>query len=51
MLFAKPEAEPVPGKVIVEQSGRYLIGAIRLTDPGAMKPILEEMKAKTRARP
>ena len=44
-------SDPLYGKVIVEQSGRYLIGAIRLQDPAAVKPLLEEMKAKTRARP
>jgi hypothetical protein len=44
-------SDPLYGKVLVEQSGRYLIGAIRLKDPAVVKPILEEMKAKTRARP
>ena len=44
-------SDPLYGKVIVEQSGRYLIGAIRLKDPAAVKSVLEEMKAKTRAKP
>lgn len=44
-------ADPLYGKVIVEQSGRYLVGAIRLQDAAVVKPIIEEMKAKTRARP
>ena len=44
-------SDPLYGKVLVEQSGRYLIGAIRLTDPAAIKPVLEEMKARTRSRP
>ncbi len=44
-------ADPLYGKVIVEQSGRYLVGAIRLKDPAAVKPIIEEMKARTRERP
>jgi hypothetical protein len=44
-------ADPLYGKVIAEQSGRYLVGAIRLKDAAAVKPIIEEMKARTRERP
>jgi hypothetical protein len=44
-------ADPLYGKVIVEQSGRYLVGAIRLKDVAAVKPVIEEMKARTRERP
>ena len=43
--------DPLYGKVIVEQSGRYLIGAIRLKDAAAAKPVIEELKNRTRARP
>jgi hypothetical protein len=43
--------DPLYGKVIVEQSGRYLIGAIRLKDAAAAKPLIEEMKKRTRAKP
>jgi len=44
-------ADPLYGKVIAEQSGRYLVGAIRLKDPAAVKPVIEEMKTRTRERP
>lgn len=44
-------SDPLYGKVIVEQSGRYLIGAIRLQDTAALKPVIEEFKNRTRARP
>jgi len=44
-------SDPLYGKVIVELSGRYLIGAIRLQDPAAMKPVIEELKNRTRSRP
>jgi len=44
-------ADPLYGKVIAEQSGRYLVGAIRLQDAAAVKPVIEEMKARTRERP
>lgn len=44
-------SDPLYGKVIVEQSGRYLIGAIRLQDTAAMKPVIEELKNRSRARP
>jgi len=37
--------------VLVEQSGRYLIGAIRLQDAAAIRPVIEEMRARTRERP
>jgi len=43
--------DPLYGKVIVEQSGRYLIGAIRLKDAATAKPVIEELKNRTRARP
>ena len=43
--------DPLYGKVIVEQSGRYLIGAIRLKDAAAARPVIEELKNRTRARP
>jgi hypothetical protein len=44
-------SDPLYGKVIVEQSGRHLIGAIRLQDTAAMKPVIEELKNRTRSRP
>lgn len=44
-------ADPLYGKVIAEQSGRYLVGAIRLQDAAAIMPVIEEMKARTRERP
>jgi hypothetical protein len=43
--------DPLYGKVIVEQSDRYLIGAIRLQDTAAMKPVIEELKNRSRGRP
>ena len=43
--------DPLYGKVIVEQSDRYLIGAIRLKDAAAAKPVIEELKSRTRSRP
>jgi hypothetical protein len=43
--------DPLYGKVIVEQSGRYLIGAIRLQDTATMKPVIEELKNRSRSRP
>jgi hypothetical protein len=43
--------DPLYGKVIVEQWDRYLIGAIRLKDAAAMKPVIEELKNRTRSRP
>jgi hypothetical protein len=43
--------DPLYGKVIVEQSDRYLIGAIRLKDSAAARPVIEELKNRTRARP
>ncbi len=44
-------SDPLYGKVIVEQSGRYLVGAIRLQDAASVKPVIEEMKTRTRSRP
>jgi len=44
-------SDPLYGKVIIEQSGRYLIGAIRLQDTAVMKPVVEEIKGRTRGRP
>jgi len=44
-------SDPLYGKVIVEQSGRYLIGAIRLQDSAALKPVIEELKNRARGRP
>ena len=44
-------SDPLYGKAVVEQSGRYLVGAIRLKDTAAVKPIIEEMKARALARP
>jgi hypothetical protein len=32
--------------VIVEQSGRYLIGAIRLKDTAAAKPVIEALRKR-----
>jgi hypothetical protein len=43
--------DPLYGKVIVELSGRYLIGAIRLKDTAAARPVIEELKNRTRPRP
>jgi len=44
-------SDPLYGRVRVEQSGRYLVGAIRLQDAVAVKPVIEEMKARTYSRP
>lgn len=44
-------SDPLYGKVIVEPSGRYLIGAIRLQDAAAIRPVIEKMRARTRGRP
>ena len=38
--------DPLYGKVIVEQSGRYLIGAIRLKDAAAAKPVIEALRKR-----
>ncbi len=39
-------SDPLYRGVYVEQSGRYLIGAIRLKDPSAAKPLVEALRAK-----
>lgn len=49
--LALEASDPLYGKVTVEQSGRYLVGAIRLQDAAAIMPVIEEMKARTRERP
>jgi hypothetical protein len=49
--FSLEGIDPLYGKVIVELSGRYLIGAIRLKDAAAVKPVIEQLKNSTRARP
>jgi len=49
--FSLEGIDPLYGKVIVEQSGRYLIGAIRLKDAAAAKPVIEQLKNRTRAIP
>ena len=38
--------DPLYGKVIVEQSGRYLIGAIRLKDTATAKPVIEALRKR-----
>ena len=42
--------DPLYGKVIVEQSGRYLIGAIRLKDAAAAKPVIEALRKRAEVR-
>jgi len=42
--------DPLYGKVIVEQSGRYLIGAIRLKDAAAAKPVIEALRKRAEIR-
>jgi hypothetical protein len=43
--------DPLYGKVIVEQSERYLIGAIRLKDSAAAKPVIEALRKRTSRNP
>lgn len=38
--------DPLYGKVIVELSGSYLFGAIRLKDTSAFIPVMDEMKKR-----
>ena len=38
--------DPLYRGVYVEQSGRYLIGAIRLKDPSSAKPLVESLRAR-----
>jgi hypothetical protein len=38
--------DPLYRGVYIEQSGRYLIGAIRLKDPSAAKPLVESLRAR-----
>ncbi len=42
--------DPLYGKVIVEQSDRYLIGAIRLKDAAAAKPVIEALRKRAEVR-
>jgi hypothetical protein len=42
--------DPLYGKVIVEQSGRYLIGAIRLKDSAAAIPVIEALRKRAEVR-
>ena len=42
--FSLEGNDPLYGKVIVELSGRYLIGAIRMKDVSAARPLIEELK-------
>jgi hypothetical protein len=39
-------SDPLYRGVYIEQSGRYLIGAIRLKDPSAAKPLVESLRAR-----
>jgi hypothetical protein len=39
-------SDPLYRGVYIEQSGRYLVGAIRLKDPLAAKPLVESMRAR-----
>jgi hypothetical protein len=39
-------SDPLYRGVYIEQSGRYLIGAIRLNDPLAAKPLVESLRAR-----
>ncbi|HTZ40004.1 MAG TPA: DUF6599 family protein [Syntrophales bacterium] len=39
-------SDPLYRGVYVEQSGRYLIGAIRLKDPSSAKPLVESLRAR-----
>jgi len=43
--------DPLYGKVIVEQSDRYLIGAIRLKDAAAAKPVIEALRKRASRNP
>jgi hypothetical protein len=43
--------DPLYGKVIVEQSGRYLVGAIRLKDAAAAKPVIETLRKRASRNP
>jgi hypothetical protein len=43
--------DPLYGKVIVEQSGRYLVGAIRLKDAKAAKPVIETLRKRASRNP
>jgi hypothetical protein len=38
--------DPLYKGVYIEQSGRYLIGAIRLKDPSAAKPLVEALRTR-----
>ena len=38
--------DPLYRGVYIEQSGRYLIGAIRLKDPSSAKPLVEALRAR-----
>ena len=42
--------DPLYGKVIVEQWDRYLIGAIRLKDTAAAKPVIEALRKRAEVR-
>jgi hypothetical protein len=42
--------DPLYGKVIVEQSDRYLIGAIRLKDSAAAKPVIDALRKRAEVR-
>jgi hypothetical protein len=44
-------SDPLYGKVIVEQSERYLIGAIRLKDATAAKPVIEALRKRASRNP
>lgn len=43
--------DPLYGKVIVEQWDRYLIGAIRLKDAAAAKPVIEALRKRASRNP
>ena len=39
-------SDPLYRGVYIEQSGRYLVGAIRLKDPSTAKPLVESLRAR-----
>jgi hypothetical protein len=38
--------DPLYGGVFVEQSGRYIVGAIRLKNPSAAKQSIEKLRGR-----
>jgi hypothetical protein len=38
--------DPLYGGVVVQQSGRYIIGAVRLKEPSAAAKLIEQLRAR-----